>query len=82
MEPQNTNVMMNQPTRSPIGPVIGLIVILAIIIVGGLYFWGERVNETATIDTAPTVQEQQTENVFETQGSLDCLLYTSDAADE
>ncbi len=36
MEPQN---------KSSIGSIIGTIVIIAIIILGGLYFWGKRVEE-------------------------------------
>ena len=34
-----------------LGPIIGGIVILVIIILGGLYFWGQRVNDSdAVID--------------------------------
>jgi hypothetical protein len=32
--------------KSSIGSIIGTVVILAIIILGGLYFWGKRVEET------------------------------------
>ncbi len=40
MQPQN---------KSGVGSIIGTIVILAIIILGGLYFWGKRVEETKTV---------------------------------
>ena len=37
MEPQN---------KSSIGSIIGTIIIIAIIILGGLYFWGKRIEES------------------------------------
>lgn len=36
MEPEN---------KSSIGSIIGTIVIIAIIVLGGLYFWGKRIEE-------------------------------------
>lgn len=36
------------------GPIIGVIVILALVILGGLYFWGERRDSTPA--PAPTTQ--------------------------
>ncbi len=34
------------------GPVIGVIVILAIVVLGGLYFWGQRSNDALLDDAA------------------------------
>ena len=35
----------NSPTNNrSVGPVIGLIIILAIILIGGIYFWSSRMN--------------------------------------
>lgn len=57
MEPQTQNrEMPNQnpvsqapqmpaQNKSSIGSIIGTIIIIAIIILGGLYFWGKRVEE-------------------------------------
>ncbi|OHA92520.1 MAG: hypothetical protein A2665_00565 [Candidatus Zambryskibacteria bacterium RIFCSPHIGHO2_01_FULL_46_30] len=36
------------------GPLIGVIVILAVIILGGLYFWGQRASDDAMIDETST----------------------------
>jgi len=36
MEPEN---------KSSVGSIIGTIVIIAIIVLGGLYFWGKRIEE-------------------------------------
>jgi len=41
-EENNVNVGGEGENGSPAGPVIGIIVILAIIILGGLYFWSQR----------------------------------------
>ena len=38
MEPQTQN-------KSSIGSIIGTIIIIAVIILGGLYFWGKRIEE-------------------------------------
>lgn len=34
-----------QQNKSSIGGIIGTIIIIAIIILGGLYFWGKRIEE-------------------------------------
>ena len=39
MEPQQNN-------KSSIGSIIGTIIIIALIILGGLYFWGKRIEES------------------------------------
>lgn len=35
-----------EPQKSSIGGVIGTIIILSLIILGGLYFWGKRIEES------------------------------------
>lgn len=57
---------MDQENKSSIGSIIGTIVIIAIIILGGLYFWGKRVEEAKirqnlVTDTTP----QQTSTLSE-----------------
>lgn len=50
-----------EPNKSGVGSIIGTIIIIAIIILGGLYFWGKRVEESklkeslVTNTTEPTV---------------------------
>ena len=46
MEPNNSN--MNANGEGSIGPVIALIIILAVIVLGGLYFWGQRTSNNTT----------------------------------
>lgn len=61
MEPNNTIPPINPITQTPtkkeeksIGPAIGIIVIIVIIILGGLYFWGQRLAQKP----APVVEQQ------------------------
>lgn len=58
--------------ENSVGPVVGLIIILAVIILGGLYFWGERNNTGATDVTSPTsAQEDVNVSAIESQSSSD-----------
>jgi len=50
------------------GPVIGTIIILAVIVLGGLYFWGQRA-EVEPAMTEEQVQEQV--NMIQEQSTSD-----------
>jgi hypothetical protein len=44
--------------ESSVGPVIATIIILAVIVLGGLYFWGQRSNNApASQNTQPTASD-------------------------
>jgi FtsZ-interacting cell division protein ZipA len=68
MEPQN---------KSSIGSIIGTIVIIAIIILGGLYFWGKRVEDSklrqnmVTDNTDQTTQMDEAATIKSTSSSDD-----------
>lgn len=55
-EGQNNNVSMNMEDNggSSASPIIGAIVILAILILGGLYFWSQRSGNDAMIEEINT----------------------------
>ncbi|MFA6552497.1 MAG: hypothetical protein WCT19_03280 [Candidatus Paceibacterota bacterium] len=42
----------NSTPKSPVGPIVGSIIVITVILIGGLYFWGkylaEQGNQTAT----------------------------------
>lgn len=40
-----------EPQKSSIGSIIGTIIIIAVIILGGLYFWGKRIEESKTTES-------------------------------
>ena len=45
---------MEQENKSSVGSIIGTIIILVIIILGGLYFWGKRVEENKNAQSMTT----------------------------
>jgi len=49
----------SEPKTKSIGALIGIFVVLILIIVGGLYFWGKKANtkETASVKIEETVKE-------------------------
>lgn len=47
-DPMMNQPMQNQPGKSSIGPVIGAIIIVLLLILGGLYVWGEKVNQESS----------------------------------
>ncbi len=55
---QPSSPMMSSPKKTPVGPIIGLLIILAIIVIGTLYFWGQRVDtKNQAVQQAPTTEE-------------------------
>jgi cytoskeletal protein RodZ len=63
-----------QPTsnENSVGPVVAIIIVLALVILGGLYFWGQRGNNTETnSNTTATTQESEVTASIESQSSSD-----------
>ena len=48
---------METTNKSGMGSIIGTIIIIALIILGGLYFWGKRIEETKSNQNAMTGEE-------------------------
>ncbi len=55
---ENSNVNPDAQTGSSAGPIIGTIVILAVIIFGAFYFWGERSESEAINEQVDTINIQ------------------------
>ena len=53
-EQNNVNAGTGEGGGGPSGPIIGTIVILAIVILGGLYFWNQRAGNDTVIDEINT----------------------------
>jgi len=54
---------MYEQNKSGIGSIIGTVVIIALIILGGLYFWGKRIEEAKfKQDLVTDDVPEQTEN--------------------
>lgn len=65
---------MNTPSPAPessAGPVIATIIILAVIVLGGLYFWGQRSADMNPQETAPAQTVDNTTSAIESQSSSD-----------
>lgn len=79
MEPNNSN--MNTSGEGSIGPVIALIIILAVIVLGGLYFWGQRTsNNTTDIYGNPisTSTPANVDSALDTSAAIDADLKATD----
>lgn len=51
---------MEEENKTGVGSIIGTIIIIAIIILGGLYFWGKRIEETKNLNSSLTEQQSAT----------------------
>lgn len=49
--------MQPQPEHGSLGPLIGVIVIIALLIFGGLYFWGAQLDD-ADSDAVPYIPDE------------------------
>jgi FtsZ-interacting cell division protein ZipA len=54
-----------EENKSSVGGILGTIIIIALIVLGGLYFWGKRIEESKnvqklTTDNMPTVEQNAT----------------------
>lgn len=58
--------MEPQENKSSVGSIIGTIIIIAIIILGGLYFWGKRMQEAKIKENLVNDTSSQTTEVDET----------------
>lgn len=65
---QSTNIYGNGSSSgaSSVGPVIGTIIIIALLALGALYFWGARLNRNT--DVAPYILDREYTVSPETEG--------------
>ena len=65
--------------KTPIGSIIGIIIIIALIVLGGLYFWGKRIEESkntkelTTDTTQPLSSEDNEASIIKSTNSSDDL---------
>lgn len=83
MENPNENVTTTVTRdEGSVGPVIATIIILAVIVLGGLYFWGERGNRTNDEMYAPTDTTETKLNSSDDTNSIEADLNSTDTEDE
>lgn len=85
MEPQEqapfqTPIPPQSENKSGIGSIIGVIIIIAIIVLGGLYFWGKRVEESRLNQELLGIPAEQT-NSTSTEDDINQIQTTSSGDD-
>ncbi len=71
---QNSSGMMNgmpptAPTEKKVGPIVGVLIIVLILIIAGLYYFGKNLNTQPTAGQQKTPEEQVTPAVTNSQNS-------------
>lgn len=59
--------------KNPLGPIIGIIVIIIFIILGGLYLWGGKLNRGQTVEEILNAEDVMLEEL-QTQGVSDEIV--------
>ncbi len=62
--------------RAPVGPIIAAIVVVAVLAIGGLYYWGNQANEVAQEEVGTLPEQPQ-----ESAPSPEALQQVSDQTD-
>ena len=54
--PPTQNPGSTPPTKQPegMGPLVGIVIIVVMLALGALYFWGKRLNEQAPVPYIPS----------------------------
>lgn len=70
-----------EPARDgSVGPIIGTIIILAVIVLGGLYFWGQRAEQRAMTaeELQATVEDIQSQSTSDAPADIQADLNATD----
>lgn len=43
------------PVKKPVGPIVGTVIILVLLVFGALYFWGQYLNDQDTQEQLPLI---------------------------
>lgn len=85
MDPINQTPIMTPPLppkqEKSIGPAIGIIIIIIVIVLGGLYFWGQRLSIQAPATTDSTTQTTETNELAPEQINLQQIQTQSNQDD-
>ena len=75
-----TNPNINEQKEGSVGPVIGTIIILAVIVLGGLYFWGQRASDKVMDETQlnAIVEDITTQNESDAVTDIEADLNATD----
>lgn len=68
--PQPLSATQNQ-SESKLGPIVGIVIVVIVLIIGALYFWGAKLNNDNT--TNGNTQPDQAVSQLQTQGAADTI---------
>jgi uncharacterized protein HemX len=76
----NTTPNMTGNNGGSAGPIIGAIIILAVIVLGGLYFWGQRTTEDVDMNQEEMIEENMdAQEEADTSASLEVEMDSEEA---
>jgi hypothetical protein len=70
-----------KPENGSAGPVIGTFIILAVIVIGGLYFWSQRSTDSSLINQDQVDQNVESINTQSDSDDLSSIEADLDATD-
>lgn len=70
------------PKKVGIGSTVGTIIIIALIVLGGLYFWGKRLEESKNIKQITTENTQVTPTPLTAEQQEANLIRTTSTSDD
>lgn len=53
--PPGSQAPLPPSPKGAIGPLVGTAIIIVLLVAGGLYFWGAKLNQNASMNNAPPV---------------------------
>ena len=61
------------PQEKAVGPIVGAVIIVVVLVLGGLYFWGQKIAQEGAPQTADEILEAPDETLesLEQQGTSD-----------
>lgn len=71
-----------EENKSSIGSIIGAIIIIALIILGGLYFWGKRIEEQKNAKNLVTETTEQESEVDQTSMNEAAVIKSTSSTDD
>jgi FtsZ-interacting cell division protein ZipA len=75
-------ITQTTPKRVGIGSTVGTIIIIALIVLGGLYFWGKRLEESKNLQQVTTEDTQTTAPQLSAEEQENNLIKNTNPSDE
>ena len=77
MDQSNQIPPLQQTQQKSVGPVVGIIIIVIVLIIGALYFWGARLNTETPQDELQTTPLSDSDEVDAISADLSATVINS-----